>query len=78
MRPVNAPQGDEPSAVLARLEVDAANADIAAALADLAKLPDKVRAPAAAWIEKAQGAAGGDRGGAAIRRRRRRVRLRRK
>ena len=40
--------------VLARLEVDAANADMAAALADLGKLPEKVRAPAAGWIEKAK------------------------
>ena len=32
----------------------AANADIAAALADLEKLPANVRAPASAWIEKAK------------------------
>jgi hypothetical protein len=54
IQPVKAPQGDDMSAVLARLEVDAANADIAAALADLAKLPGNVRAPAASWIEKAK------------------------
>jgi|SRR5579862_356293 len=53
IQPVKAPQGDDTSAVLARLEVDAANADIAAALADLGKLPDKIRAPATGWIEKA-------------------------
>jgi hypothetical protein len=52
IRPVNAPPGDDASAVLARIEIDSANADITAALADLAKLPDNVRAPAAAWIEK--------------------------
>ena len=54
IQPVKAPQGDDTSAVLARLEVDAANADITAALADLGKLPDKIRAPATGWIEKAK------------------------
>jgi hypothetical protein len=54
IRPLNAPQGNDPATVLARLEVDAANADIPAALADLAKLPEKTRAPAATWIEKAE------------------------
>ena len=54
IRPVDAPVGDDPSAVLARLEVDAAKADIAAALADLGKLSDAQRAPAQAWIAKAQ------------------------
>ena len=54
IRPVDAPAGDDASAVLARIEIDAANADIAAALADLGKLPDATRAPAQAWI--AQGA----------------------
>ncbi len=54
IRPVDAPAGDDASAVLARVEVDAANADIAAALADLGKLADAARAPAQAWIAKAQ------------------------
>lgn len=54
IRPIDAPPGDDPSAVLARLEVDAAQADINAALADLAKLPDKTRAPAQGWIEMAK------------------------
>jgi hypothetical protein len=52
VRPINAPPGDDPSAVLARLELDAAKADIAAALADLGKLADATRAPAQAWIER--------------------------
>ena len=52
--PMDAPQGDDPSAVLARIEIAAANADIAAALADLNKLPDASRAPAQGWITKAQ------------------------
>ena len=54
IRPVNAPPGDDPSAVLARLEIDAAKADIAAALGDLGKLADATRAPAQAWIERAK------------------------
>ena len=54
VRPVNAPQGKDAATVLARLEVDCANDDIAAALADLAELPDNVRAPAEAWIAKAK------------------------
>lgn len=52
--PVNAPAGDDPSAMLARIEIDAANSDIAAALADLGKLPDAIRAPAKAWIGTAK------------------------
>ena len=54
IRPVDAPPGDDPSAVLARLEIDAAKADIAAALGDLGKLAEAARAPAQAWIETAQ------------------------
>ena len=54
IRPVNAPPGDDASAVLARLESDAAKADIPAALTALGKLPDATRAPALAWIAKAQ------------------------
>jgi hypothetical protein len=54
IQPVDKPLGDDPSAVLARLEIDTAHADIAAALADLGKLGDAARAPAQAWIAKAQ------------------------
>ena len=54
IKPVNAPAGDQPSDVLARIEVAAANADIAGALADLGKLPAAARAPAQAWIAKAK------------------------
>ena len=54
IRLVDAPPGDDASAVLARIEIDAAKADIAAALADLGKLADATRAPAQAWIAKAQ------------------------
>jgi len=54
IRPVTAPTGDEPSAVLARIEIDTAKADIAAALSDLGKLDSATRAPAQAWTAKAQ------------------------
>jgi hypothetical protein len=54
VRPVDAPAGDDPTTVLARLDVDAAHADINAALADLDKLTDAQRGPAQAWIEKAR------------------------
>jgi hypothetical protein len=52
--PVDAPPGDDPSSVVTRIGVDAAHADIAAALADIAKLPDAAKPLAAAWVEKAQ------------------------
>jgi hypothetical protein len=52
--PVDAPPGDDPSSVVTRISVDAAHADIAAALADIGKLPDAAKPLAAAWVEKAQ------------------------
>jgi hypothetical protein len=52
--PVSAPPGDNPSDVLARIEVQAAKADIADALTDLDKLSNAARAPAQAWIAKAK------------------------
>jgi len=52
--PINAPAGDSPSDVLARIEVAAAHADIDGALANLGKLPEPARAPAQAWIAKAK------------------------
>jgi hypothetical protein len=54
IRPVGAPAGDDASAVLARTEVEAAQADIDGALVDLAKLDAATRAPAQGWIEKAR------------------------
>ncbi len=53
IRPVDAPPGDDNAAVLARLEAAAAKADIAAALAELGKLDAAARAPAQAFIDKA-------------------------
>jgi len=52
--PVDAPAGDDSSSVVARINADAARADIAAALADTAKLPDSAKSLAAAWVQKAE------------------------
>ena len=52
--PVDAPPGDDPSSVVTRISVDAAHADIAAALTDIGKLPDAAKPLVAAWVEKAQ------------------------
>lgn len=52
--PVDAPAGADASAVLARIEIATAKADVAAALTELGKLPEATRAPAQAWIAKMQ------------------------
>lgn len=52
--PVDAPAGDDPAAVIARLELDANRGDIDAALVELAKLPEAARTAAASWIDKAR------------------------
>jgi hypothetical protein len=54
IRPLNAPTGDDASAVLARVEIEATHADIDSALADLGKLDAAARAPAQTWIAKAK------------------------
>jgi hypothetical protein len=54
IRPLGVPVGDDTSAVLARIEVEAAHADIDGALADLGKLDAKTRTLARDWIAKAQ------------------------
>jgi len=54
VRPVDEAPGDDPSAVIARIDAKAKRADIPGALDDLAKLPANLRAPAEAWIKKAQ------------------------
>jgi hypothetical protein len=47
-------QGNDVGAVLSRIAGDAERGDVSAALAELGKLPPQVRAPAEAWIKKAQ------------------------
>jgi hypothetical protein len=54
IRPVGEMPGDDPASVIARAEMKATRGDIAAALAELEKLPDPVRAPAGAWMKTAQ------------------------
>src|SRR5262245_20884850 len=54
IRPIDAVPGDDPAAVLTRIEIRAKEADIAGALAELAKLPAEAQAPAKPWIAKAQ------------------------
>ncbi len=57
VRPIaHAPQaGEDPAAVLSRVEAATARGDIAAALAEAAKLPATVRAPLDPWIKRAEG-----------------------
>ena len=54
IRPINEVPGNDPSAVIARIEFKAAHADLKGALTELATLPADVRAPADAWIKTAQ------------------------
>ena len=54
IRPLDEVAGNDPAAIVARIEVKASQADISGALAELAKLPAVARAPAEAWIKKAQ------------------------
>jgi hypothetical protein len=54
IRPLDAASGDAPADIVARIEAEAAKADIDGALADLAKLPAEARKPADAWIAKAR------------------------
>lgn len=50
--PVSAPAGNDPTDVLARLEAATAHNDIAAAVADIAKLPEAAQAPAKDWLAR--------------------------
>ncbi|HZT26263.1 MAG TPA: mitofilin family membrane protein [Pseudolabrys sp.] len=52
--PMNAPAGDDPSDVLSRLEIAAARADLASALAEVGKLPPAARQQAASWVGQAE------------------------
>jgi len=54
IRPEQEKEGTEVSAILDRIEIKAARADLAGAVAELNELPPAVRAPAEAWIEKAK------------------------
>jgi hypothetical protein len=54
IRPVDEITGDDPGSVVSRAEVKATRNDIQGAVAELAKLPPSVSAPAAAWIKTAE------------------------
>jgi hypothetical protein len=54
VRPLDGAAGSDSAAIVARVEAKAARADVAGALAELAQLPLDARAPAEAWIKKAQ------------------------
>jgi hypothetical protein len=54
IRPIGEVAGDDPAAIVARVEVKAGRGDGAGALVELGTLPASVRAPAQAWIDKAQ------------------------
>jgi hypothetical protein len=54
IRPIEEVAGDDPAAVIARAEIKAARGDVPGALMELGNLPASVRAPAQAWISKAQ------------------------
>ena len=54
IRPVGDAAGDDPAAIMARLNTEAARQDVAGAIADLAKLPAAAKAPAQAFLAKVQ------------------------
>ena len=54
IRPINEAPGDDPATIVARAEAKASQDDIPGALKELSQLPDPVRAPAQAWIKRAE------------------------
>jgi hypothetical protein len=50
--PIDAPPSDEPSAIIARLNADAERADIADAVAEIARLPQPAQTLAEPWVRK--------------------------
>lgn len=54
IRPINEAPGDDPATVVGRADVKAAHGDLAGAVAEVMALPAPVRAPAQAWIARAQ------------------------
>jgi hypothetical protein len=54
VRPVEGIAGDDPAAIITRIEARAAQTDLAGALAELAKLPAGSRAGAQGWITRAE------------------------
>ncbi len=54
VRPVGEAGGDDAAAIVARIGAESGRADIAAAVADIGKLPPAARAPAQAFLAKVQ------------------------
>ncbi len=52
--PAEPPPGNDPAAVITRIDIDADRDDIAAALSDIAALPDRAKALTTDWAKKAQ------------------------
>jgi hypothetical protein len=52
--PIDAPPGNDPAAVITRIDIDANRADIAGALSEIAGLPDRAKPIMADWAKKAQ------------------------
>jgi len=52
--PVDAPAGDDVSAIVARINNDVARGDFAAALAGVASLPERARSAAQGWAKKVE------------------------
>jgi hypothetical protein len=52
--PIDAPQGDDPEAVVARINAAAARVDLSAAIAEIALLPGSARPLAEPWTRKAE------------------------
>jgi hypothetical protein len=52
--PIDAPAGDAASSMITRINADAARGDIAAALAEIGRLPDAARSLAENWTKKAE------------------------
>ena len=50
----SAATGNEPSAIIARIDADARDGDVAGALTDIARLPPQTRALAGDWVKKAE------------------------
>ncbi len=54
IRRVDDTPGDDPSTVIGRMELRAAQGDLESAAAEIGRLPPAARAPAAEWLKKAQ------------------------
>jgi hypothetical protein len=54
IRPISETPGDDPATIVSRAEVKAANGNIPGSVAEVASLPVAARAPADAWIKRAE------------------------